>query len=372
MRSVNLGTSLIATLTLSACLHPARPVTKVDDAVWSATLGSAARTPYIDEHVPADPSIQWQERFGRGYTDMPAVQGELVIASSTAKTVTVANVRTGRRYWERRLNGMIAGALIRYNDRLYAATQSRDGRVEALLVSRGSHAWTVKMHAPAVGGALLVDSTLFVGSERADLFALHIGGGQQLWRVRLPAPLVATPVAWGSDLFLLTVRDSLLRVEQSTGRQQPGIRIAGSSSAPMALQGDRLLLPVHPGMLQAIHLPDMRLEWAAAVGAPILAAPALDTNGDVYVLTRTAEVWSIDDNGKATRIAALGGAAASSMTLTTDGLLIGTLDGVAHMLRRDGTVLWTRSFTHSIRSPIAVSEGSLFVPLGNGGLVMLK
>ncbi len=375
-KSVNLCASLAALLAASvmqsACFNPARPVAKVGSGIWPETLGAASRTPYLTERVPSNPTIQWEGRFGRGYTDVPAVDAQLLIASSSAKTVTVVDATKGSRYWERRFNGPIAGALLRLDDRLYGATQSRDGRVESVSVARGRHAWTFKMHSPAVGGALLRDSVIYAGSERGDMFALHIDGGTQLWKIRLPSPIATPPVAWGSDLVLITTRDSMLRVDRATGRMQPGVHLPGSSSAPVALDGDRMLVPLHPGVLHAIALPGMTTQWSVVVGAPILAAPAIDTNGDAYVLTRTADVWRIEPSGAARRIAALGGAATSSLTLTADGLLVGTLDGVVHMMQRDGTILWQRTFPRSVRSPVAVHGGAIYVPLGDGRLVMLR
>jgi outer membrane protein assembly factor BamB len=364
--------TLISALFTTGCLHPARRVTNISATEWTGTLGGVQRTPFLLERVPPEPSIQWEARFGRGYTDVPFVSNQLLIGASSAKTITVANPANGSRFWERRVNGIITGALLRLNERLYVATQSRDGRVEAFRLEQGRHAWTFKMHSPATGGPVIVDSTLFVGSERGEFFALNIDHGEQLWRVRIPAPLAAAPVPWGGDLFVVTARDSLLRVDRTNGTVSPGILLSGSSSAPIALAGDRLLIPVQPGTIQAVHAPDMRVEWTAHVGAPVLAAPALDANGDIYVLTRTADVWRISAAGAAQRVARLGGAASGSLTLTADGIIVGRLDGSIIMIQRDGTVLWQRNFTHSVRTPVAVRNGSIYVPLGDGHLVMLR
>jgi outer membrane protein assembly factor BamB len=376
---VNLGGArifLYATLALllvtPACFLPTGRVWNVPPGEWTGALGGAARTPYLDEHVPADPSIVWERRFGRGYTDIPSIDDSLIIASNTAKSVTIANAVTGKRIWERRLHGAVVGALLRKNDRIYAVTQSRDGRVEALTVTRGAHAWNAKLNAPAAGGAVLVDSVIYAGNLRGELFALSAADGHRMWRVRLTDPLATSPVAWRNDLIVITNADSMLRIDRATGSVSAGIKLAGSSSADVALHGDVVLVTTHPGVVQAVHLPDLRIDWSAPLGSPILAAPALDGNGDAYVLTRAADVWRISATGAATRIAQLGGAATESLTLTADGLLVGRLDGSVLFLHRDGTTVWQRSFTHSVRAPVAVSNGAAYVPLGDGRMVMLK
>ena len=364
--------ALLVALACAGCLKPARSITRIDAFEWSGTLRDAARTPYLDQAVPADPEIQWEERFGRGYTDVPAVQGDLLVASSTAKTMTVALAQSGRKYWERRTNGPVIGGVIRLDDRVYIATQSRDGRVEAFTLARGRHVWTFRMSSPAAAGAVLRDSVLYVGSQRADLYAIHIDGARQLWRTRLPSPVAAPVVAHGVDLYVMTAADSLIVVERATGRIKPGVRLAGSASAPFALQDDRIVIPVHPGAIQAVRLPGLSVEWTTHLGAPILAAPALDRDGSVYALTRVGDVWRIDTAGNRQRIAQLGDAATGSLTLTADGILAGKLDGTLVMLRRDGTEVWRRKFEHSLQSPVAVSGGSIYVPLADGHMVMMR
>ncbi|HEX6694970.1 MAG TPA: PQQ-binding-like beta-propeller repeat protein [Longimicrobiales bacterium] len=372
LRSVNSAAALLLVLSTAGCLRPPHAVTRIDSFVWSGTLRDATRTPYIAERTASDPAIQWEQRIGRGYTDVPAVQGELLLATSTAKTMTVVNAETGRRYWEHRTNGPVIGGLTRLDDRVYAATQSRDGRVEAFTLARGRHLWTFRMHSPATAGALLLDSVLYVGSQRGDLFALHIDGPKQLWLTRLPSALAAPVVSFGGDLYALTARDSLLAVDRESGRMRGGVKMAGSASAPFALQGDRLIVPVHPGLVQAVRLPDMRIEWTAQLDAPILAAPALDSDGTFFLLSRIGDVWHVDAGGGATRIARLGNAATGSLTLTADGILAGMLDGTLIMLRRDGTEIWRRKFDHSLQTPVAVKDGAIYVPLADGHMVMLR
>jgi outer membrane protein assembly factor BamB len=361
-----------AVLLTAGCFHPTGIVHNAPPGDWTGPLGDARRTPYLTEHVPAEPVIAWEERFGRGYTDVPVVVGDLIFASSTAKSATVANAVTGKRIWERRLNGAVVGALLRKDERVYAVTQSREGRVEALTVERGAHAWNVKLNAPAAAGGVLVDSVIYAGNIRGEFFALSIADGHRIWRIRLPAPPATAPVPYGSDLVVVTNNDSLVLVDRATGRTSPGMKLPGSVSAPVSLHGDRLLIATQPGLVQAIHLPDLRVEWSVPVGASVLAAPGVDTSGDIYVLTRDADVWRITAQGAPARIAQLGGAATESFTLTADGMLIGKLDGSVYFLKRDGSTLWERNFAHSVRAPIAVNKGVIYVPLGDGRRVMLR
>ena len=347
-------------------------VTNIQPAVWSGTLRDQLRTPYATEAVPLNPTQRWEERYGRGYTDVPVVEGNLLIATSTAKTISVMNAESGARFWERRTNGPVVGGPNRLNERIYLATQSGDGRVEAFSLARGRRAWKFEMGSPAVGGALLADSILYTGSERGELFALHIGDGRLEWRTRLPAGIAAAPLLVGGSLVVITATDSVLRVDRSTGHAAAAVKLTGSVSAPVAVRDGRLYVALQPDELVALDAQTLATAWRVPLHAPILAAPAPDADGSVFVLTRAADVWRVDANGSASRIAQLGGAAAGSLTLTRDGLLVGKLDGTLVFMKRDGSEVWRRQFRRGLRTPVAVHNGRIYVPMSDGRMVMMQ
>jgi outer membrane protein assembly factor BamB len=94
------------------------------------------------------------------------------------------------------------------------------------------------------------------------------------------------------------------------------------------------------------------------------------TDSGVFVLTRGAELLRLG-SVRAQRIAAVGGAATESLTVTANGALIGTLDGRLTFVRHDGTRVWEERFEGSIRAPAAVHRSVVYVGTLTGRLIKL-
>lgn len=361
---------LLALVPGACAFRPARAIPEIPAGEWHATLGGPSRAAYRDQAAPTAPREGWREGFATGLRTAPVVHGDLLILGN-ARLVTAASARTGHQYWTRRFDGAVVGAPLRQDTLLLIATASRHGKVHALSLARGRARWETRLRSPVTSEPLLLDGRFFAATVRQQLYALDATTGDVAWQIRLPGQSVVAPVAHDRALLVATQRDTLLRVRAADGAIEATTALPGSVSAAPALADSTLVLPMHPDRVAGYHARTLAPLWSVRVDAPVLAAPVIDADGTIHVLTRSGSVWRIA-GGAATRIAALGGAARESLTLVRNGLLVGRLDGTLVLLDRDGTEQWREQFRSSIAAPVAAAGGELFVPLVNGTVVNLR
>jgi outer membrane protein assembly factor BamB len=335
-------------------------------------LGGVARAGYADARVPDRVEVAWREGVGRGITAPLLIAGDVVLAATTSRSLVSLNAESGSEYWDRRFGAALAGTPVRRGRLVFVATRDREARVFALDMERGRRTWSRRIGA-ARTDPLLVGERLFVPTESRELVALDAGRGEPLWRLRLDAAAAVAPVPFGDDVLLVTMADSVYRIASASGDIVARGVLPATPGAPLLLRGDTLVAALHSGEVVALHVPDMRVLWAADIDAPILAAPAAGEAGEVYVLARDASVWRIAQRGRdVRRIAALGGAATGALTMVRDRLLVGRLDGALFLLNLDGAIVWEVNLDDSIVAPASVRDGAVFVPLLHGAVVKLQ
>lgn len=372
-RSVNFPVLAAAAVAVVACGPPLRPTPPIDPrGDWPTLLGNPQRSGYASETVPAAPEEAWRANVGRGLLTPVLVEGPVLIASTANRMVVTLNTETGERYWGRRLAGAVTGGVVRGGQRIFAATDHRDGKAYALGLERGRTAWD-RTIGPAPFPGLIVEDAVYFVNERGRVFALGTDRGEERWRVDLPGAPATTPVPHGESLLIATTRDTLYRIERGSGRIQARVKLPATVSAAPTVVEDTVYLPLQTGDVAAYQLPGLEELWRASFGAPILAAPVVGPDGALYVLNRNTDLWRVRPGARAgEKLASLDGAARASLAVTRDRLLVGRLDGKLFLLDMDGRVLWERDFEDSIVAPVTVADGAIFVPLLRGTIVKLR
>lgn len=363
--------AFLCVLPVGCGVAPGRVLRDVPPGEWTQPLGDARRAPFATQHAPEAPTEQWRRTLERGIVSAPILHDGLLIIPATSRVLFTVAASDGRRHWQRRFNGPVAGSALRRGDHIFIATATRDGRFYALDVRRGRRVWDTRLRSPATGEPVLTGDRVIVSTVRGELSALDVADGRVLWRQQIPGVQLGAPVVVGDAILLATARDTLLRVATADGRVLDTRALPGTPSAPLALRDSTLLVPLHSGVVAHYALPALDLVRVDTLHAAVLAAPAVAADGNTYVLTGAAEVWRIDAQGAA-RIAALGGAARESLTLAANGLLVGRLDGTLFLLRTDGTEVWRREFRGSLRAPVVLGGGAAYVSVLNGDLVKLQ
>lgn len=355
MRSVNFR--IVAALALAGCSTP-----------FSYAPPMPAAPP--PGQVPADATVVWREGVGRGLIQAVAVAGPVIVAVTTDRAIVTLSSESGERYWRLRVGAPVFGPAVHAGDRLYVATGRRDEHVYAIDAERGRRIWATRV-GPAVATPTLAGDTLYIATSRG-LAALRTADGSVIFERRLSGSPTAGPVVRGEDVWVGTTADTLFALSRGTGAIRRGIALASTLSAAPLLAGDVLYAPTHGGHLIVLDLTAGRVLRSLDLGAPILASPAAGPGGDVFALTRAADVWRIPRDGPPVRIAQLGGAATGSLTVAGARLVVGKLDGSVLALDREGTILWSRDVGDSVLAPVAIAGDAVFVPLLRGTLVKLQ
>src|SRR5690606_9258498 len=125
------------------------------------------------------------------------VENDLIISVVSGGGVMTANARTGERFWSRRFDGAIAGQVLRSADRIFFATQYRNGSVYALDLARGRRLWTRRLGSSAAAEPALADGRLFVATQRGEIISLDTASGVINWRTRVGTTTQQPPLVIG-------------------------------------------------------------------------------------------------------------------------------------------------------------------------------
>jgi outer membrane protein assembly factor BamB len=339
---------------------------------WPMAMGGPLRAGYADAAVPHTVQVAWREGVGRGIAEPLLLAGDVVLATTTSRSLVSLNAASGSKYWDRRFGAALAGSAVRRGRTAYVAVRDREQRTFAIDMARGRRIWSRRIGA-ARTEPLLSGERLYVATDARELVALDAAEGDERWRTRFAAAAAVAPVPFGDDVLLVTAADSVYRLDGDDGRITARGALPATPASSLVLRGDTLIAALHSGSVTALHVPDMRALWTAEIGAPILAPPAVAQDGTIFVLARDASVWRIADAGRSVRrIAALEGAASGSLTLARDHILVGRLDGALFLLDFEGVIVWRVELDDSIVAPVSVHGGAVFVPLLHGDVVRLQ
>lgn len=369
-RSVNLTKWALVVAYSMACGPSPRPVTPAIQNAWPTTLGNAQRAAFENEPIPDELTVAWDIDAGRGLRASVLLTDSALFAATTNRQLFAFETRTGRRNWDQRLEGEVAGEIVRSGRTLYMTTAEWNGRVHARDVERGRGVWRRDV-GPTRFSPVVEGGVVYVGTDRGVVHALRADDGGQLWRTNIGGAIAATPLSHGAALVIGTVRDTLYRIAKRDGAVVARSAMASTITAPPAVHGDTLVLATNSGAVFGLDATTFAELWRVETGAPILAAPVIASNGAIHVLNRDASIWRIED-GRGTRVAELGGAATSSFTLVRDRYIVGLVNGTLLITDLTGRVVGEYKFNDSISAPAAVRAGAIYVSLLRGRIVKLQ
>ncbi|MCI0432782.1 MAG: PQQ-like beta-propeller repeat protein [Gemmatimonadetes bacterium] len=356
-------------ITIAAC-HPPRRIPSVPPGTWSTLLGDPGRSTYAAEAVPSEVRVVWRQSVGRGIAAPVQVHGNVVLATTTGRTAVTLRAEDGMQYWSYGFRSAIAGSALKKDERVIVATGDRDRRVHAIEITRGRRVWSRPVGAVRVE-PLLAGDRIVIATEAGDAVALSVADGTEAWRVRIGAPPAAPPIAWNASVIMTTLRDSLFRLDLSSGRMLERGVLPAPVSAPALVHEGALIFPLRSGEIVSLALPSLETVWRTSIDGLTVAAPVASRRG-IAVLTRDAVLWLIDPAGRAQRLAVLGGAATGSLAVAANGFIVGMLDGTLALIDFDGRTVWREPLGESIVAPVAIRDGSVYVPLLGGDIVKLR
>lgn len=370
-RGVNLLLPALLTAGAAACTRTASPA-PVPSALepWTTPMESVRRDAGAEYAAPTQPVEEWREDAGDGIKAPLALRSNLLIATTTDRRVVVFSAEDGEFLWERRLRGVPSGSAVFDRDAVYVGSQEDDSYAQAFELERGFELWDRAMSPPSAA-PLLDGGRTYWPTLSGQVLAIE-GGGEVIWRARLPGSAVTTPVPHPSGLLVATSADTLYRLETGTGIIDARLPLPATPTAMPAMSGNRMLLPLHDTTIVAVDVQDWAVSDTVRLGGLVRAAPVVDGDGTVYLLTEETRVWSWRPGSDPLRLADLGGAARASLALARNGLLVGRLDGELFLIDFDGSVIWSKDMEDSLEAPALAHEGSVYVPLLRGQIVRLR
>ena len=293
----------------------------------------------------------------------------MIAVGTVDHTVVLLERETGLVLWRARLSGTIkAGPLLRDN-RLYVATErTPTSHVYALNLRDGRTVW--REQAGGVSAPLVLDGdALYAVTDQGTALRLNARDGTVMWQRRLGSGVRAAPVLTPSGVAIATTADSLFLLDAATGRVRASRATPGTVLATPATDGRHLFLATMRGIVLAVTTDALESAWEitlpdAVFGTAVLAADTL------LVLARDGTLALIPVAApESRRTLSLSRPAVAGPTVTTAGVLVGTVAGeVLCVDPATGAVRWQTRVPGPIETPPTVREGRLVLVDGRGGV----
>jgi outer membrane protein assembly factor BamB len=186
--------------------------------------------------------------------------------------------------------GAVVGGPIVVNDTLYIG--SSDGKLYALDAVKGDIRWEFDTGDKIWTSPAVEDGVVYVSNYERKLFAVSSTDGSELWPIELPASIASSPVVSGNSVFFGTFSNELYAVDSSNGNVKWAF--GGGNwfwSTPVIKDG-----VVYAGCLDheiyALNANTGAKLWQFVADEPIVSTPVLAGNllvaasesGDMYVL----------------------------------------------------------------------------------------
>jgi len=352
----------------TACPPPTRFGPERDPTPQPAAAGLA-----VPESLAPPLTAQWTHHVGRAIRGSPAVGREVIAVGTVDHTVVLLGRETGTVLWRARLSGTIrAGPLLR-DDRLYVATEATPtSHVYALNLRDGRTAW--RRAAGGVSAPLVLDGdALYAVTDQGTALRLAARDGTVMWQRSLGASVRAAPVLTPAGLAIATTADSLYLLDLMTGAVRASRATPGTVLATPATDGGHLFLATVRGVVLAVTTEGLESVWQLALPDAVFGTSALAAD-TLVVLARDGTLALVPVAApESRRILSLGRPAVAGPTVTTAGVLVGTVAGeVLCIDPATGAVRWQERLAGPIESPPAVHDGELVVVDGRGGVHLYR
>ncbi len=208
--------------------------------------------------------------------------------------------------------------------------------------------------------------------DGTSLHALDQATGRARWTVET-GPLAIAP-AWRAGWLLTAGQDGTVsgwRASDGTRIWQQGL--GSPASAALAVDGDRLILPLADKRLVELGVSDGAMVWSTrldgAGGAPLAAA------GHVYVGASDYTFFSINEEDGAIewRHRLIRSTVVGHPVLDDRHIWVATLDNRVEALRRgNGEIEWMQTLPARPVEQLVIDGGEVIVPLSSGELAMFS
>lgn len=250
--------------------------------------------------------------------------------------------------------------------------------VMAVKASDGSKVWNYPEKAdPAkqyFATPTFLDGQVLVGDYGNTLHSLDVTSGAEKWSFAestgryIAGPLVA------ADVILAPSVDNTLYAINTQGRLEWKFPVQNDIWASPVSDGKQVYIAAMDHNVYAINIKDHASVWTVNLGAAILSAPVLSSDGVLFVATLGKEVVALDTTGGAILWKySTEGSLWSSPVIKDGTVFIGDIEKKMYAIdAKTGSVLWKVEMPSAVYGAAAVTPSILVVGTDGGDLVALS
>lgn len=250
--------------------------------------------------------------------------------------------------------------------------------VMALKASDGSKVWNIPEKAdPAkqyFSTPVFLNGQVLVGDYGNTFYSLDVTSGAEKWKFAdSKGRYIAGSLVVG-DLILAPSVDNVLYALNTQGRQEWKFTAKNDIWAAPVSDGKQVYVASMDRNIHALNLKDGSPTWSVDLGAAILSAPALSSNGVLFAGTLGKEVAAVDAKSGTIlwKFAATGAVWASPVV--KDGVVyIGDVEKNLYAIdAKSGSELWKVEMPSAVYAAAAIIPTGLIIATDGGDLVALS
>jgi outer membrane protein assembly factor BamB len=238
--------------------------------------------------------------------------------------------------------------------------------------------WTYNTNSPIgdTPGLTPDGQTVIVGSDNGSVVAINTSNGAKRWSATLDGPVRASPVVSpdGSTVYVASVNGTINAMSTSSGSavwSKPIHLIAGTLVGSPTLNPSGSILYVSTSAEQVIAFPSSGTATGTPcyTDSPVSSSPAVDQNGNIYVMSDIGTIWSFDSgcNVRWSRTLASHTLSRSTPAIGAGVVITANTNGnVYAWSQSDGTGQWTKQAGNGIYASPAIATGNNQVYIGSG------
>jgi flagellin-like protein len=214
----------------------------------------------------------------------------------------------------------------------------------------------------------LTASTVYVGSDDGQLYAVNATDGSQEWAFSTGGAVESSPTVVDGTVYVGSNNNALYAVDAETGNQEWAFSNPSDAvkSSPTVVDGT-VYVGSDDSTLYAVNATDGSQEWTFSTGGEVSSSPAV-ANGIAYVRSQSGEVFAVnatDGTEEWTFSTGVSLGIASSPTVAGGTVYIGGPLGDGTLYALDGTTgstQWTVDLRNGVRqSSPTVESGTVYI-----------
>lgn len=315
------------------------------------------------------PCVAWESR-GTGAINAQLIRvGELGVFGDQGGMVNAIDMSTGELVWSYETGQGVFNAAASDGDRVFVG--DRSGFLYALDAKTGELQWQFDVRVDGRGDGVIEvtpavdDGRVYAGASNGLIFAVDAASGELAWTLDAGAEVYSSPLVVDGTVYIGSNDPTALlyAIDATTGVVQWTAGASVYYSSPAA-DAERVYVGTNDGKLKAFNRADGSLAWEQQFGDNVGSSPTV-VDGVVYVASFDGMVYAVNaESGKViwSFLASPNNIVFSSPTVVNGRVYIGSHVGLLYGLdAEDGTELWNLKLGETVGATPWVEENALYI-----------